>query len=294
MSEPAIQVQHLSLSFGKKQVLNDISFSVNAGSFAVLAGPNGAGKTTLLRCLMGFYRPAQGTIELLGRPRKCLPGREVAFGAEACDFPSDWSLRQLARFRSLVGEVSAEAEREFERLLEQVKLSPSLKVFQLSRGQRSLAQLAWVLAPRPTLLLLDEPTLGLDVVARDLALDLLLGFLAEQPATVLLATQDLDLAERLADTVILLHQGRCHWTGTLEAIKTQYQVVTVPRGFAPPEQEAPLVRRDVLEGEQWVVPITTDHWKRWLEDRGISGRTPTLGEVAFSLWHEPKEDTCAS
>lgn len=294
MSEPAIQVQHLSLSFGEKRVLNDVSFSVNAGSFAVLAGPNGAGKTTLLRCLMGFYRPAEGTIQLLGRPRKYPPGHQVAFGAETCDFPSEWSLKQLARFRGLVGEVDPEAEKEFIRLLEQVKLAPSLRVSQLSRGQRSLAQLAWVLASRPTLLLLDEPTLGLDVVARDRALDLLLGFLAEQPATVLLATQDLDLAERLADTVILLHQGRCHWAGTLEAMKTQYQVVTVPRGFSPPEHEAPVVCREVLEGEQWLVPVTTDHLRLWLQEQGLPARTPTLGEVAFGLWQKEKEAPCAN
>ncbi|MFN3414453.1 MAG: hypothetical protein ACK42L_10385, partial [Thermoanaerobaculum sp.] len=113
-------------------------------------------------------------------------------------------------------------------------------------------------------------------------------------ATVLLATQDLDLAERLADTVILLYGGRCHWAGTLEAIKTQYHVVTVPRGFSPPEHEAPLIRRDVLEGEQWVVPVITAHWTRWLSDHGFSGRMPTLAEVAFALWHEQKEGTCAS
>lgn len=294
MNEVAIKVEQLSLSFGKNHVLQGVSFSVATGSFAVLAGPNGAGKTTLLRCLMGFYKPQTGNVLLLGKTLRRIPGPEVGFAAEACDFPSAWSLKHLARFRFLAGASNRAAEAEFYRLLAQAKLSPRFTVSQLSRGQRSLAQLAWVLASRPTLLLLDEPTLGLDPVARELALDLLLSFLAEKPATVLLATQDLELAERLADTVILLHRGCCHWTGPLEDLKTQYQVVTVPRGLTPPEHEAPLVRRDVLQGEQWLVSSTTNRWRPWLLEHGLSARTPTLAEVAFALWQEQKEAPCAS
>ncbi len=294
MNEKAIAVDQLSVSFGKNHVLRGVSFSVAYGSFAVLAGPNGAGKTTLLRCLMGFYQPEKGHVQLLGKPLCHTPGPEVGFAAEACDYPEDWSLKHLARFRRLAGAANLTAEEKFYRLLEEAKLSPAWKVSQLSRGQRSLAQLAWALAANPTLLLLDEPTLGLDAVARELALDLLLGYLAEKPTTVLLATQDLDLAERLAETVVLLHRGRCHWAGPLDDIKSRYQVVTVPRGLNAPAQGAPLVRRDVLQGEQWLIPVTIDHWKVWLQEHGLSARTPTLGEVAFALWQEQKEAPCAS
>lgn len=290
MSAYAVQVQSLSYAFNGKKVLADVSFSVPEGVLVAVAGPNGAGKTTLFRCLMGFYRPRRGSVRLFGHPpwRFSRLPRLASYAAESGELPAAWSLAELTSWLQLAGSYTRE---QAEQLLEQARsfgLQTAKPLGSFSRGQRSLAQLLVALGREPDLLLLDEPTLGLDVAARQQVLDTLLAFLAHKPATVVLATQDLELVERLAEEVVWLYQGQCQWAGSLAAFKGQYAVL---EGVAQVPEEAAQVLsyQQLVTGNTLLVRIQHPQaWQSWLAGQGLVPRQPALPELAQVLW-QPKE-----
>lgn len=287
MNTPVIEVRSLSFAYGSQQVLDDVSFTVAAKTFTVLAGPNGAGKTTLIRCILGFFRPRTGDVRLWGQrvwahPELC---RRLGIAAEASDLPPAWSLAQLARWLHLAGRLTAQGQAELLETAVRLGLPPATPLGALSRGERSLAQLAVALAPRPELLVLDEPTLGVDVVAQERALDLLLGFLEETECTVLLATQDLTLAERLASHVVMLHGGECTWSGPLDELKASFALVTLPSAETSVAGGEVCARQEVLGGIQTTVRINDSKaFASWCQSQGLVARTPGLGQVAWALW----------
>lgn len=286
MSAYAVQVQSLTYAFNGKQVLADVSFAVPEGILVAVAGPNGAGKTTLFRCLMGFYRPRQGCVRLFGQPPwrfSHLP-RLASYAAEAGDLPAAWSLAELTSWLQLAGSYTRQQAAQLLQQARSFGLPTAKPLGSFSRGQRSLAQLLLALGREPDLLLLDEPTLGLDVAARQQVLDTLLAFLAHKPATVLLATQDLELVERLAEEVVWLYQGRCQWAGSLAAFKAQHAVVD---GVAQVPEEAAqvLACQQLVTGKTLLVRIEDPQaWQRWLAGQGRVPRQPALAELAQVLW----------
>jgi ABC-2 type transport system ATP-binding protein len=207
--EAAVCTRGLSKSFGGVRAVTDVDLVVPAGAFYLLIGPNGAGKTTTFRMLLGLLRPTAGTVTVCGMPATAGGAVRAHVGAvpEVQDGPYGWM-----RTGDLVRHHAAyypNWDREYaDRLARVLEVRPEVKYGVLSKGQARRVQLLMALAHRPPLLLLDEPTDGLDPVARDRVQTVLAEHLADTPTTVLAATHLVYEMERFADHVGVLAAGR--------------------------------------------------------------------------------------
>jgi ABC-2 type transport system ATP-binding protein len=203
--DEAIAVRGLVVDRGGRRVLHGIDCTVRTGTVTGLLGPNGGGKSTLMRCIVGVQRTAGGTVTVLGRPAGSAPlRRRVGYVTQAPSVYADLTGRQNARyFAALQGVPAASADSA----LAEVGLADKADdlVGQLSGGQRARVSLACALLGRPELLVLDEPTVGLDpVLRRDLWT--LFHELVAAGATLLVSSHVMDEAGR-CERLLLLRDG---------------------------------------------------------------------------------------
>jgi ABC-2 type transport system ATP-binding protein len=202
----AILVDRLRVVRGGNVVLPELSCEVSEGSVTGLLGPSGGGKTTLIRAIVGVQRIAGGRVEVLGEPAGAKPLRSrVGYMTQAPSVYGDLTVRENLRFFARVLGVQREA---IERVLGEVSLADQAEhiVSRLSGGQRARVSLATALLGQPDLLVLDEPTVGLDpVLRRDLWQ--LFHDLAGAGATLLVSSHVMDEADR-CDALLLLRDGR--------------------------------------------------------------------------------------
>ena len=213
MTSPAISVEGLGHSFGERRALNGIGFSIQPGEFTVLLGQNGAGKTTLFSLVTRLYSNRSGTIEVFGndvrrRPSEALRQIGVVFQQRTLD--PDLSVRQNLMYHAALhgisrGAARARADEELNRI--GLLGRTDEKVRQLSGGQARRVEVARALMHGPRLLLLDEPTVGLDIASRQSLLDRVRGLCRDQGLAVLWATHLIDEVDNDAKTIIL-HEGR--------------------------------------------------------------------------------------
>jgi len=223
-AEPqALVVENVSHSFGRVTALDDVSLTIGQGRFLALLGVNGAGKTTLFSLITRLYDNVSGTIRVAGhdvrrQPEPALAQLGVVFQSVALD--RDLTVRQnLAYHAALHGMARPRARRAAEEMIAQVGLCAKMdaRVATLSGGQTRRADIARALLHRPRLLLLDEPTVGLDVKSR-LEVNALLRDLAHQEGVaVVWATHLLDEV-RPDDRVAILHRGRILSSGSARDI----------------------------------------------------------------------------
>jgi len=215
---PALEVGSVSYAFGPVQALADVSLTVPAGAFVALLGVNGAGKSTLVNLITRLYPLRDGSIRVAGfdlrdRPSAALARMGVVFQSRALD--ADLTVAQnLAYHAALHGLPPRIARARSAEVLAEVDLSDRLndKVARLSGGQVRRAEIARALLHRPGVLILDEPTVGLDVKSRADVLRLTRRLATEQGVGVLWATHLFDEVAG-ADGLVLLHQGRVLWSG---------------------------------------------------------------------------------
>lgn len=205
-----IDCQGLSKRYGSSLALDNVSLSLPAGEPIALIGPNGAGKTTLLSLLCGFINSSGGSVSILGRQ----PGSQALSGRLAC-LPQDALLdprlsvgRQLRSFARLQGMSRREAKADVERVLSTVDLLESIetKPADLSHGMRKRISIAQALLGSPELVLLDEPTAGIDPPNAKLIRDLIRQ--QSGKTTFMVSSHNLDELERLCATVVYLEKGR--------------------------------------------------------------------------------------
>jgi ABC-2 type transport system ATP-binding protein len=216
----ALVVNGVSHSFGEKRVLSDVSLSVPRGTFTVLLGLNGAGKSTLFALITRLYDNVSGEIRILGydvrrRPGAALQRLGVVFQSKTLD--SDLTLRQnLLYHAALHGLGRREAKVRAAEALEIVELSDRAgeKVRNLSGGQSRRVEIARSLMHRPGCLLLDEPTVGLDIGSRESVISIVRGLVAKKGLGVLWATH---LIDEIAptDQIVVLHKGKVMFAGDL-------------------------------------------------------------------------------
>ncbi|MGE5125714.1 MAG: ABC transporter ATP-binding protein [Betaproteobacteria bacterium] len=219
---PALDTEALAVRYGRTTVIEALTLAVTRGSVFALLGRNGAGKSSLLRVLLGQRPAAAGRVRLLGEDpwsrRTSLMDR-VGVVPEEPDAPPEMTPSQLSAFCARLhqrwdGAAVLERLRRFE--------VPQDRPFgRLSKGQKGAAMLALALGHSPELLLLDDPTLGLDVVARDAVFGEVIGELADRGTSVFVTTHDLRAIEGIADHVAILHGGRLVLSGSLEALKAE-------------------------------------------------------------------------
>lgn len=219
-AQAVIAVSDLSCRFGSKTVLDSVSLYVPPGSVFGLVGENGAGKTTLIKHLLGLLVPRSGTVCILGGDPATEPVRvlsQVGYLSEYRDLPSWMRIDELLRFTAAFypGWDFAYAEQ----LRDEFQLAPGTRVRNLSQGQQAKAGLLVALAYRPALLILDEPSTGLDPVVRRDLLEVIIRSISDQGRTVLFSSHLLDEIERVCDQIALLHEGRMVLHGPLDQVK---------------------------------------------------------------------------
>lgn len=210
---PALVIRNVAHAFGPSRALDDVSLEVPERSFTALLGVNGAGKTTLFSLITRLYDNVSGVIEVSGfdvrrRPGPALARMGVVFQSPALDV--SLTLRQnLAYHGALHGLEAREVRERSDLLLERVGLidRADSRAATLSGGQRRRVEIVRALLHRPTLLLLDEPTVGLDMKSRREIVALVRRLVADEGVSVLWATHLLDEVER-NDRVVVLHEGR--------------------------------------------------------------------------------------
>lgn len=226
--DPIIEVNSLAVRYGRTAVLEDISFQVGAGEVYALLGRNGAGKSSLMRCLLGHQKPRSGQIRMFGndvwKHRLTLMER-VGVVPETGDAPPSMTARQISRFCSRL--YPRWHEDQLRERLGRFNVPLTVPFGKLSKGQRGQVMLSLALASEPELLVLDDPTLGLDVVARKAVFEELITELADRGITVLLTSHDLPGIEGIASRIGFLQDGQLRLDEDLEDLKTRFRQVTL-------------------------------------------------------------------
>jgi ABC-2 type transport system ATP-binding protein len=215
--EAFLEVKDVSRSFGKQQVLQGVSLSIPAGRIVALLGPNGAGKSTLNRILRGELAPHGGQVKVFGQAlgTGSLP-EGVGILLQQTGFPRVMKVKEaLSLTASHFHDPLPIAE-----LLHSLHMKPihHRSIGELSGGQARLVAFVQALVGRPKLLLLDEPTTGIDLETKSLVWQHLKNF-RSQGGSILLATHDMDEAEQLCDDVLLIEQGRVRFNGDVESFR---------------------------------------------------------------------------
>ena len=269
MAEPLLRIAHLTKKFGDVTVVDDLSLEIMPGECLGVIGPNGAGKTTTIRVCLGLSAPDAGTIEAFGLPlpaqvreAKKRIGVVTQFDSLDPDFTCAENLRVYGAYFGLS---RATLDERVPKLLAFAALQAkaNAKPGELSGGMKRRLSLGRALVNDPDLLLLDEPTTGLDPQARHLMWERL-GTLLQQGKSILLTTHFMDEAERLCDRLLVLDHGRKIAEGT-------------PRGLIAEHLES-----DVVE-------VYGEGSTRSAEAHGhLAERVETSGETVFFYLREPK------
>ena len=221
-----VEAVNLTKTFNGFRAVDDVSMTVESGQILGVAGSNGAGKTTLLRLLSGAYWPNTGFVRAFGNPlsrdASSVRQRVQLFDAVGESSPK-MSIKDLVRFASLAYARFDDAR--CRRLMQALELPSTGPVSSLSLGMRAQLRLAISLSTRPDVLLLDEPTNGLDPIVKRQFLQFILREASDEGAAVVIATHHLDDLDRIADSVLIMYEGRKVVDGMLDDLKSRIQDV---------------------------------------------------------------------
>jgi sodium transport system ATP-binding protein len=226
-----IEVRELTKRFplaggGELLAVDGVSFAVRPGEVYGLLGPNGAGKTTTIRMILGLLKPTSGAATIEGFSSATHPDevkRRVGLVQADAGLYQWLSVREmLLYFADLYGVEPLEAQRELDRLANRLGLRELLgrRCITLSTGQKQRVHLTRALIHRPPVLLLDEPTLGLDVLGSQVIVEYI-GLLRDEGKAAIVTTHRLEEAERLCDRFGLMHKGRIVREGTLDELRAE-------------------------------------------------------------------------
>lgn len=240
MTKTVVEVSGLSRRFDGKQVLNGIDFKAMEGRIHGLVGVNGAGKTTLIKHLLGLLRPQAGTVSVFGldpvrEPVEVL--KRIGYLSEQRDLPDWMSIAELMDYtRAYYPGWDDNYARE---LLATFALDGKRKIKELSKGMRAQVGLVAAVAHRPQLLILDEPSSGLDAVVREDILSAVVQAVSDEGRTVLFSSHLLDEVERMSDHITMINAGSVALDGELDAIRASHQRTSVQ--FAQAFATAPAI-----------------------------------------------------
>ena len=204
-----IETRALSKRYGRKLALDNLDLRIPRGRIHAIVGANGAGKSTLFRILMGFMPPTAGEARILGKDSQQLTPQDrsrIGFVNEEHTLANWMRVSQVASMQK--HQYPRWNQQAYDSVIGHYHVLPEQKVGQLSRGERAGFNLALALAQGPELLVLDEPTLGLDVVAKRAFLESLLYSNAADDCTVIYCSHQMEEIERVADNLIILERGQ--------------------------------------------------------------------------------------
>jgi len=224
MSTPAIRIENFTKRYGKFTAVNNLSLEVPKGSIFGLLGQNGAGKTTTIRTMLNLLQPTEGSIQVLGLDsvKESLDVRKrIGYLPEEPTYYSWMTVAEIVSFNAAF--YATWDEDLAEKLLDSLELPRDKKLKSLSRGMQAKVGLVMALGPRPELLLLDDPTSGLDPVVRHEFLEAMIANVQSEGGTVFFSTHLLHEMERVADEVAIIHEGKLRLRGSLESVKMDFK-----------------------------------------------------------------------
>ncbi|MEO7333872.1 MAG: ABC transporter ATP-binding protein [Gemmatimonadota bacterium] len=225
VSESVISVTEVTRRFGSRTALAAVSVSLPRGAVYGLVGANGAGKTTLIKHILGLLRAESGTVRVFGLDPVADPVgvlSRIGYLSEENDLPGWMRVDELIRYSRAFYPAWDDGYAEELRLA--FALDPSAKIKDLSKGQKARAGLLVALAHRPELLVLDEPSSGLDPIVRRDILGAVIRTIADEGRTVLFSSHLLEEVEQVADHVTMISEGRIVLSAPLAAIKESHRV----------------------------------------------------------------------
>lgn len=253
MTKPIIQARGVTKIYGTKFALNNFSFELGAGRIMGLIGPNGAGKTTALRCLMGMAT-YQGDLNVMGRN----PKRErmemlhdIAYIADTAILPSWMSVAQLLEYSSGVHpKFDLVKANDF---LAKTEISNHSKVSELSKGMITQLHLALTISIDAKLLVLDEPTIGLDILYRKRFYEQLLNDYFDDSKTILITTHQVEEVEHLLTDLVFIKNGSSVLDIEMDSLESRFTEVTVSKANLELARTlAPLHERKEMAGHKFI------------------------------------------
>ncbi len=208
MTAYCIETEALTKCYGKKKALNDFSLKVEKGGIHAIVGSNGAGKSTLFRLLLGIIAPTAGHAKVLGTDCQHITPEirgKVGYVNEEHTLPNWMTAKAATRMQKSF--YPKWDQKIYDHVIGYFDVDPDQKISGLSRGERAGLNLSMALAQSPEILILDEPTLGLDVVAKQSFLEALMFTETEREATIIYCSHQMEEIERVADNLIIMEKG---------------------------------------------------------------------------------------
>lgn len=253
--QTVVSVEHLTRRFGRKAALHDVSLSIPKGTVFGLVGENGAGKTTLIKILLGLLTPSEGQVRVFDRDPVADPAgvlSRIGYLSEDRDMPGWMRVGEYMRYTQAF--YPGWDEQYAEELRRTFNLDVRAKLRVLSRGEKAKAGLLAALSYRPDLLLLDEPSSGLDPVVRRDILSAIIRTVADEGRTVIFSSHLLEEVERVADHVAMVSGGRFVMSAPMDELKATHHRFTLrlpDSTFRAPVLEGMLAAEG--HGREWTV-----------------------------------------
>jgi ABC-2 type transport system ATP-binding protein len=286
MNDTVIAVTGVTRRFGTKTALDNVTLTVPRGTVYGLVGANGAGKTTLIKHTLGLLQSEQGSVRVFGLDPVIDPVgvlSRIGYLSEENDLPGWMRVDELIRYSRAF--YSSWDDQYAEELRQTFALDPKARVKNLSKGQKARAGLLVALAYRPELLVLDEPSSGLDPIVRRDILSAVIRTIADEGRTVLFSSHLLEEVERVADHVTMINQGRIVFSAPLETIKESHRCLTLR--FSESRPQPPSVAGALAwegGGREWTAVYggsaaeLQDAASRW-GAQIVAERVPSLDEI---------------
>ena len=236
--------------------LGPLDLNIKRGSIVGYIGENGAGKSTTIKLILGDMKKDSGEIYIFGKKIEDLTEDEkkkIAFVFEDFFFPQELNIKEVEKFHSMYYGNFWKKE-TFDRLLKRFKLPEKKKISTFSRGMKMKLSLILALSHKPELLILDEATSGLDPVARDDILDILLEFIQDENKSIMISSHILSDLEKIADEIAFLHRGKLIFVENKDKLKEDYGLVSLSKEeFESLDKNSIIAVRDHKFGKECLV-----------------------------------------
>lgn len=293
-SQYLVDINQVTRRYGSLTALDNVSLKVPRGAVFGLVGANGAGKTTMIKHVMGLLRPQSGSVSVFGRNPVTEPVEvlsNIGYLSEINDLPDWMRVDEIIQYtqsfyKNWDASFAADLKKSFE-------LQESKRIKQMSKGQRARVGLLLALAHRPELLVLDEPSSGLDPLVRRDILRAIIRTISQEGRTVLFSSHLLDEVERVADYIAIIESGKIVRCDTLEALQSSFHHIPIRLDEAQADQ--PDIDGVVAwsgAGHHWTALVEGDaaEFQITAERIGISlgdPTTPSLNEIFVALVGDP-------
>jgi len=241
-TSPLVFVEHFGMTFGRTEVIRDLSFEIHRGETFGFLGSNGSGKTTTIRALLGIYQATRGVLHIDGRVFSPDNGDSLGYLPEERGlYQKESVIDVMTYFGKLKGLGRAAAASWSQSYLERVGIADKAKVRidKLSQGQQQKVQLGVTIMNSPELLILDEPTKGFDPINRRLLMDIIEDQ-KSNGATVMMVTHQMEEVERLCDRILLLKDGMSRAYGSVDQVRAEFGGTRISidhDGLIPPSDD---------------------------------------------------------